>query len=146
MPGDENEQIWAIAESVQKGRKTIFRYAETLSPSLTHASHPVQITIVWLYQSENDQPVKEEYDRMVLLEEKLDLVIEQDCFAALALVATGEGSREWTYYAKSEDEFLSRLNSALAGMPRFPIEIHIEQDSDWTVYTQFMARVRKSMN
>lgn len=51
--------------------------------------------------------------------------------------------REWTYYAGSEDEFMTRLNSALGGMPEFPIEVHIAEDPAWAVYENFTAGVRK---
>jgi hypothetical protein len=33
----------------------------------------------------------------------------------------------------SEDEFMGRLNWALAGMPAFAIEIHTATDPNWDV-------------
>lgn len=44
---------------------------------------------------------------MNLLEDALESVLKEDGFATLALVSTGEDLREWTYYAKSEDEFMA---------------------------------------
>ena len=78
------------------------------------------------------------------LEDMLESVLKEDGFATLALVSTDEGLREWTYYAKSESEFMARLNYALAGMPVFPIEIHIECDPNWDMYEQFKAGVKQS--
>jgi hypothetical protein len=83
---------------------------------------------------------------MNLLEDTLQSVLEGDRFATLALVSTGEDLREWTYYAKSESEFMARLNHAFAGMPAFPIEIHAACDPNWIMHEQFKAGVRKIVN
>jgi len=83
---------------------------------------------------------------MNLLEDALEPVLDQTRFATLALVSTGEDLREWTYYAKSEDEFMARLNFAFAGMPAFPIEIHTAHDPTWGLYEQFKAGVKEVVN
>lgn len=82
---------------------------------------------------------------MDLLEDTLKPVLDQD-FATLALVSTGEDLREWIYYAKSEDEFMARLNFAFAGMPPFPVEIHIAHDPKWETYQQFKTGVQEVVN
>src|SRR5438046_5200443 len=130
MALDSNVRTWATAISTHadNGKKIIFRYAEELSLSFDPASQPVRIIIVWKYQSENGQPIAEDHQRMNALEDGLESVLKKDGFATLALVSTGEGLREWTYYAKSEDEFMARLNYAFAGIPAFPIEIHTAYD------------------
>ncbi len=80
------------------------------------------------------------------LEDALEPVVNQDHFSTLALVSAGEGLREWTYYAASEDEFMTRLNCAFAGMQAFPIEIHMAPDTKWDMYEQFKAGVRETVN
>jgi len=85
----------------------------------------------------------EDHQRMNLLEDALESILNEDGFATLTLVSTGEGLREWTYYAKSENEFMSRLNYAFAGMPAFPIEIHSAYDPGWEVYERFKAGVNE---
>ncbi len=134
---------WATAVSTNRndGRKIIFRYAEQLHPNFDRASQPIRFIIVWKYQSETGQPIAGDHQRMSLLEETLESALEKDHIATLALVSTGEGLREWTYYAKSDHEFMARLNYAFAGMPEFPIEIHSASDPNWDVYEQFRAGV-----
>lgn len=138
-------QSWAtaISTNADNGRRIIFRYAESFAPGFDRASQPVRIIIVWKYQSESGQPVEEEHKQMNLLEDTLEPVLEEGPFATLALVSAGENLREWTYYAKSEDEFMSRLNYALVGMSAFPIEIHIEHDPSWKMYEQFTSRMKR---
>ena len=74
----------------------------------------------------------------------MEAVLKESGFATLALVSTGEGLREWTYYAKSEDEFMARLNYAFAGIPKFPIDIHTAHDPSWDLWEQFKAGVKKT--
>jgi hypothetical protein len=148
MAGDSDVQLWAtaISTNARNDRRIIFRYAKAFSPTFDRASQPVRIIIAWKYQSECGQPIAEEHQRMNLLEDALEPVLDQDRFATLALVSTGEDLREWTYYAKSDDEFMARLNFALAGMSAFPIEIHTAHDPQWSMYEQFKAGVREVVN
>jgi Family of unknown function (DUF695) len=119
---DSNVRTWATAVSTNahNGRKIIFRYAEEFRLTFDPASQPNRIIIVWKYESDTVQPVAEDHQRMNQFEDTLEAALNRDCFATLALVSTGEGLREWTYYAESEDEFMARLNYSFAGMPAFP--------------------------
>jgi hypothetical protein len=132
-------QVWATAISTDASsdRKIFFRYARTFSPAFDRASQPIRVIIAWKYQSETWQPVTEEHQRMIQFEDALGPVLEQERFATLALVSTGENLREWIYYAKSEDGFAARFDYAFAGISAFPIEIHVAHDPLWTTYEQF---------
>ncbi len=148
MAAGSDVLTWATATSTNadNGRKIIFRYAEQLSPTFNRASQPIRIIVVWKYQSESGQPITEDHQQMNLLEDALESALEEEHFATLALVSTGEDLREWTYYAKSEDEFMCRLNYAFMGMPAFPVEIHLAPDPNWEVYERFKAGVRDVVN
>ena len=148
MALDSDVQTWATATSTNtnNGRKIIFRYAEQLRATFDRASQPIRVIIVWKYESDTGLPNAEDHQRMNLLEDTLQSALEGDRFATLALVSTGENLREWTYYAKSEPEFMARLNDAFAGIPEFPIEIHIACDPNWDMHEQFKAEVRKIVN
>src|SRR5215831_1404695 len=132
MAFGSNVRTWATAVSTNanNGRQIIFRYAQELSTSFDQASQPIRIIIVWKYKSESGQPMSEAHQRMNQLEDMLESVLKEDGFATLALVSTGEGLREWTYYTKSETEFMAWLNYALARLAAFPIEIHTASDPD----------------
>jgi hypothetical protein len=137
-------RMWAtaISTNAQNGRKIIFRFAKQFSSTFDKVSQPIRIIIVWKYESETGQPIAEEHRRMNLFEDALEPALDQEGFATLALVSTGENLREWTYYAKSEDGFMACLNYALTELPAFPIEIHIAFDPKWETYEQFAAGIR----
>ena len=133
----------AISTNASNGRKFIFRYAEQFSPTFERASQPIRIIIVWKYHSDTGQPISDEHQRMNQMEDALESALDPDGFATLALVSTGEDLREWTYYSKSEDEFMARLNFAFVEAPRYPIEIHIAADPNWDLYEQFRNSIKK---
>jgi hypothetical protein len=143
MASGPDVTMWATAISTHSGngRKIIYRFAKDFSPAFERARQPIRIIIVWKYQSEFGQPGAEEIQRMYLLEDALGSAFDEGRFATLTLVSTGEDLREWTYYARSEDEFAARFNYAIAGMPDWPIEIHTAHDPQWETYEEFKAGV-----
>jgi hypothetical protein len=147
MAADSDAETWstAISSNAHNSRKIIFRYASKFSPTFDRASKSIRIIVAWQYESENGQPISEEFQRMNELEDVLESALENG-LATLALVSTGENLREWTYYAKSEQEFMARFNYALAEKPLLPIEIHVGHDPEWTMYEEFVSRVRKTAN
>ncbi|MFM2253578.1 MAG: hypothetical protein RJB68_1915 [Pseudomonadota bacterium] len=138
-------QTWATATSTNQsnGRMIIFRYINEFGSGFDRSSQPDRIILVWKYQSEKGMPVLTERQRMDLMEDALEPLMERDGFATLALVSTGENLREWTYYAKSKGEFMVRLNKALAGNSAFPIGVHAAADPKWAMYEEFKSGLQK---
>lgn len=136
---------WATATSTHatNGRVIVFRYAKEFGPTFKKSNLPDRVILVWRYQSESGMPTTAEREAMEQLEDLLLPLIEKPGLAALSLVSTGENLREWTYYAKSETEFLQALNKALSGQPRFPIEVHAGPDPMWSTYERFRKGVRE---
>ncbi|WP_422995483.1 DUF695 domain-containing protein [Undibacterium sp. Di24W] len=138
-------QEWSTATSSNKsnGRVIIFRYVSKFASGFDRNSQPNRIIIAWKYQSEKGMPSMAERQQMDAMEDALQPILEKDSLATLALVSTGENLREWTYYVKSEKEFFSRLNKALAKKAAFPIDIHTAADPTWSVYEKFRTGVRE---
>ena len=139
----ESVQTWATAISHQKDsdRKIVWRFAQHLRRGFDPSSQPDRIILAWKYSSKTGQPEPTEHRLMNLLEDALEPITEDGHVATLALVSTGEGLREWIFYARSAENFLDRLNTALAAQPAFPIEIHTASDPTWSTYTQFRTGV-----
>jgi hypothetical protein len=144
-PPTGDAAVWATAISrhATNGRVMIFRYVKEFQPGFERSSLPDRVILVWRYASESGLPASVEREAMDRLEDLLAPVVERTGFAMLALVSTGENLREWTYYTKSEAEFLQVLNRALAQQPRFPLEIHAAPDAKWATYERFRQGVRE---
>lgn len=138
-------QTWALTTSTHpnNGRQIVFRYMDTFGSGFERSSQPVRIILAWQYLSDNGMPIPSERQRMDEMEDLLGPVVDKEGFATLVLVSTGENLREWTYYVKSEVEFMAKLNKALAGKPAFPIDIHPANDPNWTMYEKFRAWAKK---
>ena len=138
-------QVWATATSTHQtnGRVIVFRYIKDFRPGFTKTTQPVRVILAWKYQSDKGMPALAERQRMDAMEDALEPVLGKDNFATLALVSTGENLREWTYYVKSEGEFMAHLNRALSGKPPFPIEVHADTDPQWTTYETFKTGVKE---
>lgn len=137
-------QVWAtaVARNESEGTVIVYRYIKELRKDFVRGMQPNRIIVVWRYQGNNGMPSLEERDRMDELEDAL-VSLQQDGFSTLALVSTGDNLKEWTYYARNEDEFLRRLNEALHSKQPFPIEIHAAPDPAWTTYERFATSVKQ---
>lgn len=140
-------QTWATATSTHatNGRVIIFRYIDTFAPGFNKASQPERAIIQWKYTVEANKgmPTVEERQRMDAMEDLLEPELEKGGFATLALVSTGERLREWIYYCKNQDEFMQRLNKALGGRPKVPIEVLLATDVQWKSYEDFKHGLAK---
>ncbi|WP_211442015.1 DUF695 domain-containing protein [Collimonas humicola] len=144
MITDASAEMWSLAVSKHRSddRVIIFRYISEFAPNFDRAAKPARIILVWKYASDKGMPSTAEQARMNDLENLLQPVIESDDRANLVLVSTGNNLREWTYYAKSEKQFISAINQALAGKPPFPIEIHSAADPQWSSYETLIKKVK----
>lgn len=141
----EQGNVWAtaIATRPSDGHRIVYRYQSDFAPGFERARFPDRVVIAWAYDSDSGMPSKPEREAMDRLEDLLAPYVEQPALSNLALVSTGEGLREWTYYTRSQDEFMAKLNEALARLPRFPIEIDLAKDPRWERYDAFRSTLRK---
>ena len=141
MVTSASAQEWATAVSkhLTQDRSIIFRYVSKFAPTFDRAKQPERVTINWNYESKNGMPSADVRQRMDELENILKPVVETDDFSTLALVSTGENSREWIYYTSSSELFIEKLNEALKDQPPFPIEIRSTQDPSWNTYEEFLS-------
>ncbi|WP_166618205.1 DUF695 domain-containing protein [Paraburkholderia madseniana] len=137
--------VWTTATSKieSNGHVIIFRYIRDFGKDFDRLDNPIRVIIAWKYDSETGMPGADVREWMDSTEDALKLAVEEDEFASLVLVSTGENLREWTYYARSGDEFMVRLNKALGGRPKVPVNIHIGEDSQWATFDEFRRRVRE---
>lgn len=91
-----------------------------------------RVEVTWNYEKdERGVPVNDkEAQIMEAVEERLRHAMEKDKLAILTGIYTGQGKREWVFITRNTAAFGRRLNEALEGLPKLPIEIYAEQDPD----------------
>ena len=139
-------EIWSLASHAEGRYKIIYRYIDDLGPRAgERASEGDRVTLTWRFDAEanNGLPTLEEKDSMDALEDLLEPAVETVGFSNLALVRTGAGVREWTYYTRSSHEFLERMKAVLPGHPQFAgkVKVDVAADPGWTTYEAFRRRV-----
>lgn len=78
---------------------------------------------------------------MQAFEDALESGTERRQVAYQALSLTGNGQKEWRYYATDQDAFLASLNTDLRGHPAYPIEIQSFYDPDWSALREYLSVV-----
>jgi hypothetical protein len=141
----DDQAVWstAVATRPSDGHRLIYRYRSEFGRSFKRSSYPDRVSIAWTYKSADGMPSKAERESMDRLENLLAPYVEQTSLSMLVLVSTGEGLREWVYYSKSQNDFMARVNEALRGLPRFPVEIDLWKDPEWKRYEAFKSTVHK---
>ena len=80
-------------------------------------------------------PPEDVNTRMVDLEERIEAGVEAPGFCEHTVSKTGNGLKELIYYIHDRDAFSERLNVALDGQPRYPIDITFYHDPEWQEFT-----------
>ena len=139
-------EIWSLATQPEGRFKIIWRYIDDLGPRAgERATESDRVTLTWHFDAEsnNGLPTLEEKDSMDALEDLLEPAVETVGFSNLALVRTGAGVREWTYYTRSSHEFLERMKAVLPGHPQFAgkVKVAVAAAPGWTAYEAFRRRI-----
>ena len=90
--------------------------------------------ISWEYDgsSNNGMPRREVNKKMLVLEDALNKRMEKSKSYIHAYSRTGNNLKEFVYYSKGLDEFMTLLNEELQSHERYPIEIDFYEDPEWS--------------
>lgn len=130
---------WAVAEGRDGEMPLIFRIRE-IPDTFDRRRFPHLISIQWSFEPVGQgMPDQETQAKMNEMEERLLKTLEGTGQAVLTVIVTGNGIREFQWYAPSPDIMMAGLNKALAGLPPLPIEISGEEDPNWEAYGNFRS-------
>lgn len=140
MSDAHGEDTFFTATGEEDGKPLIFRGQLSVPDGVKEEDFPYLLSVSWSYAPANDggMPDGPTNDRQIELEDALEH-LEQGGSCHLMLVVTGNGRKEWHWYAKNSDQWIGELNSALSGISPFPIEIEVAYQADWSLYHNFMA-------
>ena len=75
---------------------------------------------------------------------RLVSVLEPQKCAALMMVATKPRVREWDWYSRDYEEFLTIFNGCCGGTERGSIRVQHQIDPCWTSHANLLEMVRSS--
>jgi hypothetical protein len=136
-PSAADEQ-WSVAQAVRSGQPLLIRFRNQRPAGATSAEFPFLLSATWSYQANaHGLPTAEELASMDRFEDALASSLDESQTAHLMVVLTGSGDRDWLWYAVSEEAAMSRVNQALKGHPRYPLQFSVQKDRAWRAWTQF---------
>ncbi len=125
---------WKTAQTNSTMGKIVFRYISKYPSDFDRSKLTKRVIIQWKYQGENGMPKTNLLKTMFSFEDLIRVKSEEGKFSTNAVTSTGDNMREWIFYTKNDKEFLSRLNIALEGHPKYPITILVGDDPTWLAY------------
>ena len=126
--------LWQVAKGEGLGHPVVVRYRVPVPPAADVASHDHSLRLSWLFADpgQGAMPGAEALEAMNALERRLHALWEADATAILVAIVTFDGTREWVYYTSDAARCRRRLEDALRGEPRRPIEVVERRDPRWT--------------
>ena len=79
-------------------------------------------------------PSQQEAADLGTFEDRLLAAVENDESAWLVAVVTGRAEREFVFYLQQPALFLQGLTDMPQEQERYPLEIHSQEDPDWSYY------------
>lgn len=131
------QEFWTYPAEAENGHTIIVTGRDGIDSERTGGKYPYRLTVSWHYTPQPDGMPGEK--DAALMEQATDRLLEEtkhDNAAILTGIYTGDGTRDWIFYARSLHIFRNILNRALAPLPVLPLQIEADDDPDWTEYLQ----------
>ena len=136
-------KAWQIvtAQNAESGQAAIFRIRLSKPPRPDVAALTTAVVIKWPYEPSGVKPPDAVNQQQRRFEQALD-PLSSDDNSTLMQVTTGMGVKEWVYYARNRDVFMSRLHKRLKGHPKYPLEIEFHEDPEWKVWGETVENLK----
>jgi len=134
------DDTWSVATAEDDGKPLILRIRNKPPSFASKKTFPHLLAVSWQYEPTNESrmPPDDVADRMGQLEDLLEEAFVGACQAFLSVIATGNGVREWQWYARDPDDVMTMVNQTLGELEPFPVEFSFQYDPDWTAYSRFL--------
>jgi hypothetical protein len=137
------EDTWIFATGTNNGQPQVLRLRANLVDIVGCKSHPKLLRITWKYATADASglPSADLNDIMATFENAIVSELESDFLAIFVSVWVWNGIKEWTAYTSDAQRICDRLNQAVVSHEPFSVELTVEEDSTWHVYTTLMNTV-----
>lgn len=124
------------------GGKVMVTARDGMDKIIASGKYPYLVRVGWDYNSGADGfPDEIDAELMGRVADALEAEFNADKCAYLVAVVTGEGHRDWLFYAHSLPIFGKVFNRALAPVPEtVPFVIDAQSDPDWTEYADLRSQ------
>ena len=137
---DKTEATGIIGKTAEAGMPVIWSFVSELPSQDEREGLSWLIILAWHYDGSerNGMPPEQVNQKMLALEDALE-ELEVPGEHVSVYRRTGNGLKEFAYYARDNEAFMQSLNSALASHERYPIEISFYEDAKWSDFSRLLA-------
>ena len=140
----QSEQ-WQVLETEEAGRPVIVSVPKRLPNSATREDFPWLTTIEWPYPiRERGMPPDALLDEMYKLEAEVERVAVSRNLCRLAVTRTGNGLREWTYYAKERKVGEEQIASIVKANFPATVRVRVRREPEWTTLRDVLTNVEEA--
>jgi hypothetical protein len=136
----KNDSRWSGATAEDDGRPLIFRIRNEAPSFANKSTFRHLLAVSWRYDSPNDQEMSSPSDsqRMSEFEDLLEAGLEGVSEAFLSVIVTGNGVREWQWYARDPENIMELVNETLGHLEPFPVQFSCQDGPEWQGYSRFL--------
>ena len=136
------ENVYFTAKGEQDGYPVIYRSMQSVPGGQKEADFPILVNIYWPFElsANNGMPDDETNYDQIKFEDALE-VLDKNDVSHLMLVIIGNGRKEWYWYVKDSNDWMSQLNNLLKAHQVYPLQIEIIKEHYWATYHGFVSSV-----
>jgi len=136
----KEESGWTVATGEDNGKPLIIRIRKQPPTFAIRSDFPHLLAISWPFDADNrnGMPSAQDVGRMAELEDLLVGGLESPGEAFVTAAVTGNGIREWQWYARNPRTIMELINKTLGHLDPFPIKISFQDDPAWQGYNGFL--------
>ncbi|HEY0843834.1 MAG TPA: DUF695 domain-containing protein [Noviherbaspirillum sp.] len=140
----DTDDNWLVAEGQRNGFPIIVRAKAELPEHRIRKQYGWLTVITWTYSVESGGlPGADENQKMNNLEDTIESRLEATGLCMAVASRTGNGKKEWSYYVRDRDEFISAFNKVMHGKPRLPLTMHFYHDPAWQELNRLLDSVKR---
>ena len=131
------DEWWTSPAEADNGALVMVTGRRDMEPVIATGKYNYRIEITWKYEAEqNGMPDVATSTLMEEVQDALQADFMKDPVAVLTGIYTGNGERNWVFYAMSVKIFERKLNEDLARFELLPLTLYLENDPEWSEYQE----------
>lgn len=131
------DEWWTSPAEADNGALVMVTGRRDMEPVIATGKYNYRIEITWKYEAEqNGMPDVATSTVMEEVQDALQADFMKDPVAVLTGIYTGNGERNWVFYAMSVKIFERKLNEDLARFELLPLTLYVENDPEWSEYQE----------
>jgi hypothetical protein len=135
---------WWAGEIQEDGKTVVLRALTNLPDADTRAKHMWSVVVTWTYALQAEaKPTPEDTKKMFAFEDAVERQLEGDGSAIKAIVRTGNGARQWTYYVTDLGKAQDVFNKELSEFKNEKIDLRFRPDSAWKTLADVLQKEGK---